>query len=82
MTWQNDEMRRRFGERFDESNAVDVDTPRFHYGTHYSSAGVVLHYLIRLEPYTTLAIELQDGQFDHADRMFHSVPQAWASCTT
>ena len=32
--------------------------PAFHYGSHYSSAGVVLHYLLRLEPFTTLAIEL------------------------
>lgn len=24
---------------------------RFHYGTHYSNAAAVLHYLIRLEPY-------------------------------
>lgn len=29
------------------------------YGTHYSSAGVVLHYLVRQEPFTSLHIQLQ-----------------------
>lgn len=33
--------------------------PKFMYGTHYSSAGVVLHYLVRQEPFTTLHINLQ-----------------------
>lgn len=33
--------------------------PKFMYGTHYSSAGVVLHYLVRQEPFTTLHIKLQ-----------------------
>lgn len=27
---------------------ADPDVPPFHYGTHYSAAGVVLFYLIRL----------------------------------
>lgn len=29
------------------------------YGTHYSSAGVVLHYLVRQDPFTTLHVNLQ-----------------------
>lgn len=29
------------------------------YGTHYSSAGVVLHYHVRQDPFTTLHINLQ-----------------------
>ena len=33
----------------------------FHYGSHYSSAGIVLHYLIRLEPFTKFAKQLQAG---------------------
>jgi hypothetical protein len=37
----------------------DPNTPPFHYGTHYSSAGGVLSYLIRMEPYTRYALELQ-----------------------
>ena len=38
----------------------------------------MLFYLIRLEPFTTLAIRLQGGFFDHADRLFHSVAETWA----
>lgn len=46
----------------------------FHYGSHYSNAAGVLHYLVRLEPFTSLHIELQDGRFDVADRQFISLP--------
>jgi hypothetical protein len=49
----------------------------FFYGSHYSSAGIALHYLLRLEPFTTLAIQLQSGRFDLPDRLFHSIQSAW-----
>ena len=45
-------------ERFD-SLRMDPDTPPFHYGSHYSSAAIVLFYLIRLEPFTLLNRNLQ-----------------------
>uniref|UniRef100_A0A336KCC2 CSON006833 protein n=1 Tax=Culicoides sonorensis TaxID=179676 RepID=A0A336KCC2_CULSO len=51
--------------------------PKFHYGTHYSNSAGVLHYMIRVEPFTSLHIELQSGRFDVADRQFHSIPQTW-----
>lgn len=35
---------------------------KFHYGTHYSNAAGVMHYLIRTEPFTTLHIQLQSGR--------------------
>ena len=35
---------------------------KFHYGTHYSNAAGVLHYLVRVEPFTALHIELQSGR--------------------
>ncbi|XP_011184852.2 neurobeachin-like protein 1 isoform X2 [Zeugodacus cucurbitae] len=57
----------------DPSGAI----PKFHYGTHYSNSGGVLHYLLRVEPFTSLHIELQSGRFDVADRQFHSIPQTW-----
>ncbi|XP_046670158.1 neurobeachin-like protein 1 isoform X2 [Homalodisca vitripennis] len=50
---------------------------KFHYGTHYSNSAGVLHYLVRVEPFTSLHIELQSGRFDVADRQFHSIPQTW-----
>ena len=49
----------------------------FHYGTHYSNSANVMHYLIRLEPFTTLHIQLQSDRFDVADRQFYSIPSTW-----
>jgi hypothetical protein len=54
--------------------------PRFHYGTHYSSAAHALYYLIRLEPFTQFSVQqLQSGRFDRPDRLFNSIRQAWLS---
>lgn len=36
---------------------------RFHYGTHYSNAAGVMHYMIRVEPFTSLHIQLQSGRY-------------------
>lgn len=36
----------------------------------------MLHYLIRLHPYTEGCLALQDGQYDVADRLFFSIPHA------
>jgi hypothetical protein len=46
-------------------------------GTHYSNVGAVTHYLMRLEPFTSLHLDLQSGTFDAADRLFHSIPRTW-----
>jgi len=35
---------------------------KFHYGTHYSNPAGVMHYLIRVEPFTMLHIQLQSGR--------------------
>ena len=53
---------------------------RFLYGSHYSSPGVVLHYLIRQEPFTSMAVELQSGRFDVPDRLFFDIAQCWRGC--
>lgn len=49
----------------------------FHYGTHYSNSANVMHFLIRIEPFTTLHIQLQSDRFDLADRQFHSIESSW-----
>lgn len=54
--------------------------PRFHYGSHYSSLGTVLFFLLRLEPFTRAALALQEGHFDHAERLFHSLAESWRNC--
>uniref|UniRef100_A0ACD6A7M7 Uncharacterized protein n=1 Tax=Avena sativa TaxID=4498 RepID=A0ACD6A7M7_AVESA len=66
-----------FRKRYDSWD--DPDVPKFHYGSHYSSAGIVLFYLLRLPPFSTENQKLQGGQFDHADRLFNSVRDTWAS---
>jgi len=52
------------------------------YGSFYSSAAVVIGYLIRMEPFTTLHVSLQSSRFDHADRLFVSIPVALNNITT
>ncbi|CAN8284494.1 unnamed protein product [Cochlearia groenlandica] len=71
----NSERLKKFQERY--SSFEDPVIPKFHYGSHYSSAGAVLYYLARVEPFTTLSIQLQGGKFDHADRMFSDIPATW-----
>ena len=70
-----------FVERYNASQEADPDTPAFHYGSHYSSAGAITYYLIRMEPFTKLHRQLQGGRFDHADRLFHSVASTWHNCS-
>jgi hypothetical protein len=41
----------KFQERFE--NFIDDQIPPFHYGSHYSSAGTTLFFLIRTEPFTS-----------------------------
>ncbi|GAM17220.1 hypothetical protein SAMD00019534_003950 [Acytostelium subglobosum LB1] len=64
-----------FRERYDTFD--DPVIPKFYYGSHYSSAGIVLFYMIRMEPFTSHFLQLQGGRFDHADRMFDSIAQAY-----
>ena len=40
---------------------------------------IVSSYLVRLEPFTQHFLHLQGGHFDLADRMFHSIKEAWES---
>mmetsp|Transcript_30694 Transcript_30694/g.27885 ORF Transcript_30694/g.27885 Transcript_30694/m.27885 type:complete len:108 (+) Transcript_30694:1234-1557(+) len=56
------------------------DEPSFHYGSHYSNAGAVINFLIRIEPFTSLNMDLQSGRFDQADRLFSSIASTWESC--
>ena len=58
----------------------DLPDPKFLYGSHYSTPGFVLYFLVRKIPECMLC--LQNGRFDHPDRMFNSVPQTWINVTT
>ncbi|KAH0452153.1 hypothetical protein IEQ34_019452 [Dendrobium chrysotoxum] len=61
-------------------NFSDLDIPSFYYGSHYSSMGIVLFYLLRMEPFTALHRNLQGGKFDHADRLFQSIEGTYRNC--
>ena len=47
----------------------------FMWGSHYSTAGYVLHFLAREAP--ELMLKLQSGDFDKPDRLFTSVARTW-----
>jgi beige protein homolog 1 len=71
-----------FEERYKSFEEIEDRTqPAFHYGTHYSSAMIVCSYLIRLQPLVESYLLLQGGQFDHAERLFHSIGKAWNSAS-
>ena len=59
----------------------DIGQEPFHYGTHYSSAMIVSSYLIRLPPFVQSYLLVQGDSFDHADRLFQSIPDAWDSAS-
>ncbi|KAJ8749495.1 hypothetical protein K2173_025690 [Erythroxylum novogranatense] len=77
MGCQTPEGEDEFKKRYDSWD--DPEVPKFHYGSHYSSAGIVLFYLVRLPPFSVENQKLQGGQFDHADRLFNSVRDTWLS---
>ncbi|CAK1544164.1 unnamed protein product [Leptosia nina] len=52
--------------------------PKFMYGSHYSAPGLVLFYLVRKYPQYMLC--LQNGRFDHPDRMFNAVNDVYNNC--
>ncbi|KAL5110392.1 Neurobeachin-like protein 2 [Taenia crassiceps] len=65
-------------EKYESFEDPSGEISKFHYGTHYSSAAGVMHYLVRTEPFTSLHINLQGQRFDVADRQFNSIPTAWS----
>ncbi|XP_060517176.1 protein FAN-like [Cylas formicarius] len=71
----NPDRLRRLMERYHE-----MPHPKFIYGSHYSTPGFVLYYLARLYPHYVLC--LQSGRFDHPDRMFNSVADAYKNCVS
>lgn len=80
----NDKRFQEFLNRYNsfEEN-VSSGIPPFMYGSHYSTmVGVVLHFLVRLEPFASLHKEMQNGHFDVPDRLFSSIPRSFLHNTT
>ena len=63
-----------------KSRYRDMHDPKFLYGTHYSTPGYTIGYLLRTRPMYMLKLYVryrQAGTFDHADRLFHNIKSEW-----
>jgi hypothetical protein len=60
----------------------EMGEPFYLYSSGYSCPLSVYLWLLRVEPFTTLHIEMQSGKLDHASRQFSSIPSAWRLTTT
>jgi WD40 repeat protein len=60
----------------EEEKGSIVPVP-YHYGSHFSNSGIVLHYLVRVFPYTKMFLDYQDKHFDVPDRTFHNMESTW-----
>uniref|UniRef100_A0A3B5RFA3 Neurobeachin n=1 Tax=Xiphophorus maculatus TaxID=8083 RepID=A0A3B5RFA3_XIPMA len=67
-----------YSERY-ESGEED-QTPPYHYDSHYSTAATTLHWLVRIEPFTTFFLGANDNKFDHPDRTFSAITRSWRNC--
>ena len=56
---------------------MEMGQTPYHYGSHYSNVGVVLHYMVRVEPFASYFLQFQGGHFDVADRLFDTVNATW-----
>ncbi|KAI5717188.1 hypothetical protein M8J77_001555 [Diaphorina citri] len=54
-----------------------VNQEPYHYGSHYSNSGTVLHFLVRIPPFTSMFLNYQDNNFDLPDRTFHNLATTW-----
>ncbi|KAF2743345.1 beach-domain-containing protein [Sporormia fimetaria CBS 119925] len=77
---QDLEREQKTHERYQQLLEISEE-PAFHYGTHYSSATTVAAYLTRLQPFCAASTLIHDGKFDHPDRMFYSIANAWESAS-
>jgi hypothetical protein len=75
---QRDQCRTKYRQSLEMYLESDGDDfPPYHHGYHYSNSAYVMGYLIRMEPYTSLHIWLQNGRFDVPDRLFVSIEDSW-----
>ena len=59
---QNEKHVEEIKQKFENFEDPSGSVAKFHYGTHYSNSAMVLHYLVRVEPFTSLHIQLQSGE--------------------
>ena len=62
-------------------NKIDFESIPYFFGSHYSNALYINHYLMRLFPYASALIELQGNKFDDPQRLFHNLHLTFSSAT-
>uniref|UniRef100_A0A8C5G7W0 Neurobeachin n=1 Tax=Gouania willdenowi TaxID=441366 RepID=A0A8C5G7W0_GOUWI len=67
-----------YAERYEAHS--DDQTPPCHYNSHYSTAANTLHWLVRMEPFTTFILSANNNRFDHPDRTFSGISRSWRNC--
>ena len=67
----------RYRENYDMLVDMGAGLGPYHFASHYSNTGIVLHFLVRLPPFTAEFIKFQDGNFDLPDRSFHKLATSW-----
>ncbi|OHS96577.1 hypothetical protein TRFO_37259 [Tritrichomonas foetus] len=76
----NQERFHELNERRNEMISSDSDLV-FLYGAGFSTPISLYNWLIRIEPFTSMHIEMQNGHFDHPTRLFTSIKDAFR-CST
>ncbi len=64
-----------------KSHNLDIISYPSYYGSHYSNAAYISHYLTRIFPFTLTAIEIQGNDFDSPDRLFINLEKTFNSVT-
>ena len=64
------------------SGKEDHEEELFLFNIHYSNPAFLFNYLLRIFPYSFLAIEFQGDNFDNPNRLFHSVENLLKSTLT
>jgi len=84
MTDEAEARKEMFIENFEtlKETAEDGLMKPYFYGSNYSNPIYVCHFLMRVFPFTQIAIELQGSKFDHAERLFLSVEDSFTYSIT
>ena len=60
---------------------LDFELIPYFFGSHFSNAVYINHYLMRLFPCASVLIELQGNKFDDPQRLFHNLHLTFSSAT-
>ena len=64
-------------EEYERSNKEDPMRAPYNYGSHYSNSGTVLHFIVRLPPFTKIFLQYQGIRTTWKLVVWHSVTNVW-----